>query len=121
MKLYKHSVVAARSNSKWMNIVDNLESESDKRINSIYKQTEAGSYIDDIVRSIEDSLGIWSEPSIQLGHGIIDFLDNDTDEVLWRTDYEEYCDDIIDIAIGSESKGEFISQVKQYYDTNCTD
>lgn len=121
MKLYKHSVVAARSNSKWMNIVDNLESESDKRINSIYEQTEAGSYIDDIVRSIEDSLGIWSEPSIQLGHGIIDFLDNDTDEFLWRKDYEEYCDDIINIAIESESKEEFMSQVKQYYDTNCTD
>lgn len=121
MKLYKHSVVAARSNSKWMNIVDNLESESDRGINSIYEQTKAGSYIDKIAQNVEDSMGIYGEPSIQLGHGIIDFLDNDTYEVLWRTDYEEYCNDIIDIAIESESKEEFMSQVKQYYDTNCTD
>ena len=75
MKLYKHRVLAEQykssRNSKWMNIVDNLESESDEGINSIYEQTEAGSYIDDIVRSIEDSLGILSEYSVQWGHVIV--------------------------------------------------
>lgn len=103
-------------NSKWMNIVDTLESESNEGINSIYEQTEAGNYIDSIVQSIEDSLGIWSEPSIQAGHGIIEFLDKNTDEVLLTKDYEEYCDDIIDMAIASKSKKGFMSQLKQYYD-----
>lgn len=103
-------------NPEWMNIVDNLESESDKGVNSIYEQTEAGSYIDNIVQTIEDSLGIWSEPSIQGGHGSIIFRDNDTDEVLLEKDYEEYCDDIIDMALQSKSKKEFVSQLKQYYD-----
>lgn len=107
--------------SGYNKMIAQLQSESEYGINSIYEQTEAGSYIDDIVRSIEESLGIWSEPSVQWGHGIIDFLDEDTDEVLCRKDYEEYCDDIIDIAIESESKEEFMSQVKQYYDTNCTE
>lgn len=35
-----------------------LESERDERINSIYEQTEAGSYIDSIAQSVEDSIGI---------------------------------------------------------------
>lgn len=116
MKLYKHSVVAARSNPEWMNIIDNLESESDEGINSIYEQTEAGSYIDNIVQTVENSLGILSEYSVQWGHGIVEFLDEDTDEVLWRTDYEEYCDDIINMSLQSKSKKDFISRLKQYYD-----
>lgn len=93
-----------------------LESERDEGINSIYEQTEAGSYIDSIAQSVEDSIGIWSQPSIQGGHGIIEFLDKDTDEVLLRKDYEDYCDDIIDMALQSKSKKGFVSQLKQYYD-----
>lgn len=102
--------------SKWMIIVDALQSEGDEGINSIYEQTEAGSYIDSIAQSVEDSIGIWSQPSIQGGHGIIEFLDKDTDEVLLRKDYEDYCDDIIDMALQSKSKKDFISRLKQYYD-----
>ena len=39
-----------------------------------------------------------------------------TDEVLLRKDYEDYCDDIIDMALQSKSKKGFVSQLKQYYD-----
>lgn len=102
--------------SGYNKMIAQLQSERDAGINSIYEQTEAGSYIDNIVQTIEDSLGIWSEPSIQGGHGSIIFRDNDTDEVLLENDYEEYCDDIIDMALQSKSKKEFISQLKQYYD-----
>lgn len=121
LKIYKKTVAASENTGQWEKITSKLLSEAEKGINSIYEQTKAGKYIDNIVQSIEDSLGIWSEPSVQWGHGIIEFLDDDTDEVLWRKDYEEYCDDIIDIAIESESKKEFISQLKQYYDINSTE
>lgn len=121
MKIYKKNVTASEKTGQWEKITSKLLSEAESGINSIYEQTKAGKYIDNIVQSIEDSLGIWSEPSVQWGHGIIEFLDDDTDEVLWRKDYEEYCDDIIDIAIESESKKEFISQLKQYYDINSTE
>ena len=99
-----------------MIIVDDLQSEGDGGINSIYEQTEAGSYIDGIAQTVEDTIGIWSQPSIQGGQGIIEFLDKDTDEVLLEKDYEEYCDDIIDMALQSISKKGFVSQLKQYYD-----
>lgn len=100
----------------YRSMISELQSEVENGWNSIYEQTEAGSYIDSIAQSVEDSLGIWSEPSIQGGHGSIIFRDKDTDEVLLEKDYEEFCDDIIDMALESKSKKEFMSQLKQYYD-----
>ena len=102
--------------SGYNKMIAQLQSESEDGINSIYEQTESGYYIDSIVQDFEDSLGIWSEPSIQGGHGSIIFRDKGTDEVLLEKDYEEYCDDIIDMALQSKSKKDFISQLKQYYD-----
>lgn len=102
--------------SVYNKMIAQLQSESEDGINSIYEQTEAGSYIDGIAQTVEDSIGIWSEPSIQGGHGSIIFRDKDTDEVLLEKDYEEYCDDIIDMALQSKSKKGFVSQLKQYYD-----
>lgn len=102
--------------SVYNKMIAQLQSESEDGINSIYEQTESGEYIDSIAQSVEDSLGIWSEPSIQGGHGSIIFRDKDTDEVLLEKDYEEYCDDVIDMALESKSKKGFMSQLKQYYD-----
>lgn len=102
--------------SVYNKMIAQLQSESEEGINSIYEQTEAGSYIDSIAQSVENSLGIWSQPSIQAGHGIIEFLDKNTDEVLLTKDYEEYCDDLINIALESNSKKDFVSKLKQYYD-----
>lgn len=100
----------------YRSIMSKLQSEVDTGINSIYEQTESGEYVDSIAQSVEDSLGIWSEPSIQAGHGSIIFRDKSTDDILLEKDYEEYCDDIIDMALQSKSKKGFVSQLKQYYD-----
>lgn len=101
--------------SKWMNIVDKLESERDEDINSIYEQTEAGSYIDGIAQQVEKQIGIYGEPSTQSGHGIIEFRDINTDDILMTQDYKEYCEDVISMALNSNSVKGFKIHLEQYY------
>lgn len=113
---YIRSNLKKSKKSKYASMVHQLKLEAEDGINSIYEQTESGAYIDSIVQSVEDSVGVWSEPSIQGGFGSIAFIDTSTDDVIVEKDYEEYCDDIIDMAIRSKSKKDFISQLEQYYD-----
>ena len=71
-------------------------------INSIYEQTSAGSYIDSLAQSVENEIDIYAEPSIQGGQGTVTFRDSNTDEVLLEKDYQEFCNDIIDMALESK-------------------
>ena len=116
IKYCKSKSSTSEKTGQWKKITSKLQSEAESGINSIYEQTEAGSYIDSIAQSVEDSLGIYGEPSIQFGQGSIIFYDNNSGDILLEKDYEEYCDDIINIAIESKSKKEFMSQLKHYYD-----
>lgn len=84
-------------------------------INSIYEQTSAGSYIDSLAQSVENEIDIYAEPSIQGGQGTVTFRDSNTDEVLLEKDYQEFCNDIIDMALESKSKQSFVSALKNYY------
>ena len=106
----------SKKTNAWKNIVDQLVSESEEDINSIYEETDAGAKIDDIAKEVEDSLGIYGEPSIQAGRGGIFFYDNNTGDVLLRMDYEVFCNDLISMAIESSSKKEFVEKLKSYYD-----
>lgn len=101
--------------SKWMKLVDQLESESNNGINSIYEQTDSGTYIDKLAQKVESEIGVWGEPSTQGGSGEIVFHDADSDEQIARMDYSTYCDEILDLAIGSTSEKDFISSLKSYY------
>ena len=101
---------------RWNNIVSELKSEVEDGINSIYDETEAGSYIDSIAQDVEDFLGIYSEPSIEGGRGSIFFYDKETNEELLEKDYDEYCEDIVDMALRSKSEKGFVSKLKKYYD-----
>lgn len=120
MRYLKKIDTASKRTSKrtnaWKNIVDQLVSESEEDINSIYEETDAGAKIDDIAKEVEDSLGIYGEPSIQAGRGGIFFYDSNTGDVLLRMDYEVFCNDLISMAIESSSKKEFVEKLKSYYD-----
>lgn len=120
MRYIKKIATASKRTSKrtnaWQNIVDQLVSESEDDINSIYEETDAGAKIDDIAKEVENSLGIYGEPSIQAGRGGIFFYDNNTGDVLLRMDYEVFCNDLISMAIESSSKKEFVEKLKSYYD-----
>lgn len=98
----------------WAEIINELESEIDDNINSIYEQTSAGSYIDDIAQEVESDMGIRGEPSIQGGMGSIIFY-NEDDDVIYEADYEEFCNDIIDLAMDSESEQSFRSKLSSMY------
>ena len=120
MRYIKKIDTASKRTSKrtnaWKNIVDQLVSESEEDINSIYEETDAGAKIDDIAKEVENSLGIYGEPSIQAGRGGIFFYDSNTGDVLLRMDYEVFCNDLISMAIESSSKKEFVEKLKSYYD-----
>lgn len=100
----------------WKNIVNQLNSEAEDGVDSIYEQTDAGVTIDNIAKGVEDLLNIDSEVSIQGGNGSIYFYSKDTGEELSEIDYQEFCDDIISLAMESSSKKEFVSKLKSYYD-----
>ena len=115
----KIDTASKRTNKRtnaWKNIVDQLVSESEDDINSIYEETDAGAKIDDIAKEVENSLGIYGEPSIQAGRGGIFFYDNNTGDVLLKMDYEVFCNDLISMAIESSSEKEFVTKLKSYYD-----
>lgn len=102
--------------STYDKMVKQLRLEAEDGINSIYEQTDSGDYIANIVEDVEDSMGVWSEISMRGGIGSIIFMNKDTDDILMVKDYQEYCDDIIDIAIESKSKKDLIYELKQYYE-----
>ena len=102
--------------STYDKMIKQFRLEVEDGINSIYEQTDSGDYIANIVEDVEDSMGVWSEVSMRGGIGSIIFMNKDTDDILMVIDYQEYCDDIIDIAIESKSKKDLIYELKQYYE-----
>lgn len=118
IKYYKSkaSKTKKKKSNDWALKTSELQSEVEDGINSIYEQTDAGSYIEQISLQVEKSLHIYSEPSIQGGVGSIIFYDDKTGDELLEKDYEDFCDDLIDMALESSSRTEFVSKLKQYYD-----
>lgn len=110
-ELYDRKFVNKPNRTNWKSLVEHLTRDD-------YDPDEQDDYtefLDDVCRSIEDKMGLYIEPSVQGGQGGVWIYDNDTNDTLIEDyDYETFHDEIIDLAINSSSKKEFITKYKNY-------
>lgn len=101
--------------SPWMSLVHKLQSELEEGIDPLYEQTSAGAELDTVCRSVEDKLGVYLEPSIQGGVGGVWIYSKEDDSTFVENyDYQDYNDEVINIALNSKTKREFQTKYKQF-------
>lgn len=101
----------------WNDIQSKVDEDIDKYGNIFYYSDESyvGSYLETIIQKVEEKLGIFVEPSVQSGHGLISVYDAATDDLLFEEDYETWCNDLIDLVYDSTSLNNYSTKVKKYY------
>lgn len=95
----------------WNTVIDGLQDELDWCSDPIDEQTEYGSLLMGICEEVEKELGVWLEPSIQLGQGGLLVFDAN-DNVVADCDYEDFNSDVIDLALSADSESEFKKKYK---------
>lgn len=100
-----------RPSITWKSLVKHLTSDN----YDSDEQDEYTEFLDNVCLSVEEKIGLFVEPSVQGGQGGVWIYDNDTNETLVEDyDYETFNEEIIDLAINSSSKKEFITKYKDY-------
>jgi hypothetical protein len=97
----------------WDTVIDGLQNELDRYSDPIDLQTEYGSLLIGICGEVENELGVWLEPSIQLGQGGLLVFDAN-DNVVADCDYEDFNSDVIDLALTADSESEFKKKYKDF-------
>lgn len=98
----------------WSTLVDQLIDASVEGYDPIYELTEAGDAITNICVEVEKSEGVWIEPSVQAGDGIIVIYDNDDNELAYGINYRRYNSTVISMAIHSANEQEFREKYRNY-------
>lgn len=101
----------------WAYIVKELIDEFEYGGDPLYEDTEAGEYILEICHTVEEKSGVWLEPSVQAGSGIIDINDSETDETLSTVDFQEFDLEVAGLASESKNKTEFSKKYKKYLES----
>lgn len=100
---------------EWAALIQSLESDLDDIYDPLYEMTDAGERITEICQEIEKKLHLYLEPSIQAGRGGMWIYDTEDDTTLTkRIDYADFNSDVIDIALDSSSKEEFMKRYEEY-------
>lgn len=97
----------------WDTVIDGLQDELDQYSDPIDEQTEYGSLLIGICEEVEQELGVWLEPSIQLGQGGLLVFDAD-DNVVADYDYADFNSAVIDLALSADSESEFKKGYKDF-------
>ena len=98
----------------WGTLVDQLIDASVEGYDPLYELTEAGEAITNICVQVEKSEGVWIEPSVQAGDGIIVIYDNDDNELAYGINYRRYNSTVISMAIHSANEQEFREKYRNY-------
>ena len=101
--------------SSWKSILSQINEEIEE-IDPLYEQTEAGSYILSLCEEVEESLNYYVEPSVQGGMGGVWIYDeaNDNNVIVENYDFEDFDNEIIDLALNSKNKTDFKKKYKEY-------
>ena len=97
----------------WDTVIDGLQDELDQYSDPIDEQTEYGSLLIGICEEVEKELGVWLEPSIQLGQGGLLVYDADNN-VVADYDYADFNSAVIDFALSADSESEFKKEYKDF-------
>lgn len=101
--------------SPWTSVLKQLEADCEKYGDPLYEQTEAGEYIQNKCIEVENSLGVWIEPSVQAGTGGVWIYSKDDDTALVEDyDYQTFNDGILDLVVRSSNLSEFKKKYKAY-------
>lgn len=102
----------------WEDVQNSLQSDFESGIDPIYRQTDAGSYIEGLCQDVESEMGVWLEPSIQAGNGGIWIYSSDDGRCIAEDiDYAGFNDTCIDLALRVNSEEEFKSAYRNYLKT----
>lgn len=101
----------------WNDIQSKVEEDTNEYGNIFYYSDESyvGSYLETIIQKVEEKLGIFVEPSVQSGYGLVSIYDSITDDLLFEEDYETWCNALIDMVYESTSLNNYSTKVKKYY------
>lgn len=101
----------------WDDIKSKIDEDVNEYGNIFYHSDESsiGNYIESAVQKVEEKLGIFVEPNVQLGSGSVSVYDSNTDDLLFEEDYETWYNDLIDLVYDSTSLNNYSTKVKKYY------
>ena len=106
----------------WAKLIVQLESEYyDQGIDPLYKITDAGQSLTDICVAVEDDEGVWLEPSVQGGQGMIVIYDKDDNRLASGIDYPSYNSNVVETAIDSATEQEFRVGYQSYLESLLDD
>ena len=102
-------------NNRWSSIIKGVQNDIESGFDDpLYELTEAGEAITNICYEVEEKLNLYLEPSVQAGSGGIWIYDEDGTTLAEGIDYAGFNKDVIDMAIESRSKKEFVAKYKEY-------
>lgn len=102
-----------KMSSSWEKLITDLELDCENG-DPLYEDTPAGSKIMDLCHQVEDKLGLYVEPSVQVGMGGVWIYDSDNSTVVEDYDFETFDDEIIELAIQSKSEADFRNAYQNY-------
>lgn len=104
---YKDEEGIEESSNSW---IDQIENQS-------FDDAYEGDFLEPIIIDAVNSSGVFVEPSVQNGQGLIVVYDANTDEELYRGDYQDdWVGPILDLAYESSNQQEFESKLKKFLD-----
>ena len=115
-------IMASEYDQDWDKIVDRLKADQDAGDDPIDYRTSEGEILIELCSEVEDSIGMYLQPSTQGGRGVIEIF-SDGKLVAKGIDYERFNADTVDIAIESSDSDDFKSSyqnlLESYADQYC--
>lgn len=111
----KRSASSKSSKSwRWSSLKRQLKDEA-QDTDPLHNITDAGDYLESIMRKVQDELGVWLEASTQGGVGKMYFMSSDgSTPIADPVDYGEFNEHAVDLALSSKSKSDFMNKYNSY-------
>lgn len=102
--------------NSWIELLKNLKADLNNYVDPIYEQTSEGMELQLLCGEVDKNKGIQCIPSIQLGIGSMEFYDKQ-ENFISSMDYQDYNNEIIDIAFDSKHTSEFKNKYSKFLDS----
>lgn len=110
----KRYVNCSMNEDEWSNLKDQLKADEEQYYNNpLDEYCTSGIQVVDIISEVDSECGIYEEPSVRGGRGTIFLEDSDGNEV-GQVDYQEYNDDVLDMALECSDETSFRNRYKKY-------
>ena len=112
----------SETSASWKHVKDMLADDCAYTIDPLYELTEAGTIINELCQDVEATMGVWLEPSVQLGQGRIWVYSSNDDTCLAEDiDYASFNKSIINLAFTAKSAAAFKKEYKAFLKRSIAD